>query len=66
MAISKSTATHPHHAYPLLIIAWGILAFGVAEVLRIGTLLANSVVAVAVLVASITTIIALVEMWRRY
>ena len=66
MAISRSTVTHPNNAYPLLIIAWGVLAFGVAQILRIGTLLADSMAAVAVLVASITTIVALVEMWRHY
>ncbi len=55
---------HPHHGYPLLIFSWAALSFGVAQLLEVGTLVAQQVVAIAVGLAGITTVVGLVHLWR--
>lgn len=55
---------HPHHGYPLLVFSWAALAYGVAPLLDIGTLLAQSFAGVAVGLGGITTVVGLMHMWR--
>ena len=62
--MAPTARVHPHHGYPLLIFGWAALAFGVSRLLEVGTLLAQSVVGVAVGFAGITTVVGLVHLWR--